>query len=200
MKVLGWITAGLLVLALLGSVGYMVFVWDSYTAMNVQKQNVGKSMANIHVQLQRRSDLIPNLVKVVKGYASHEEKVFTQVTQARAQVGSLKIENPGSAEDVKKLAEAQQALSGALSRLLVVAENYPELKANQGFLDLQSQIEGTENRISVARQRYNDDAALMNTTVNGYFRRKVAQDYGFKEATLFESNPGSEKAPEVNFE
>jgi LemA protein len=140
-------------------------------------------------QLQRRVDLIPNLVSTVKGYAAHEEEVLTAVTKARASVA-------GAGSPEQKM-EANQGLTSALSRLLVVVEKYPDLKANQNFMALQDELAGTENRISVERGRYNDAAKLLNTT-----RRKIPYNFfagSFKEATYFEAAEGSKVVPKVEF-
>lgn len=145
---------------------------------------------------QRRADLIPNLVNTVKGYAKHEADVLEEVTKARAQVGQVKIENP---DDLKKFDQAQQQITGALSRLMVVAEKYPDLKANQNFLELQSQLEGTENRISVERMRFNESAQEFNSYLRKFPQAIVAGIRGFHERPYFAAAPGSDTAPKVNF-
>jgi LemA protein len=150
--------------------------------------------------LQRRADLIPNLVETVKGYAAHEEKVFREVTEARSKLGSINlgdaVNNP---EAMKQLQQVQTEMSGALSHLIAVSEQYPMLKASENFQTLQSQLEGTENRINVAREKYNAQARDYNTRVNGFFARFVANSYGFKPAEYFEAAPESQKVPEVKF-
>jgi LemA protein len=179
----------------------IIGVWIStYGALNSSNQAVKESWSNVESTLQRRADLIPNLVQTVKGYATHEEKVFAEVAEARSKMGSIDLGNAlNNPEAMKQLAQSQGELSGALSRLIAVSENYPDLKANTGFLDLQSQLEGTENRINVARERYNEQARAYNTKVNGFFARFVANSYGFKPAEYFEAAPGVDKAPEVKF-
>jgi LemA protein len=175
--------------------------WISvYGTLNTSNQGVKAKWADVQSTLQRRADLIPNLVNTVKGYAEHEEKVLTEVTEARAKIGQINIgEAATNPEVMQQLQKAQGELSGALSHLIAVSENYPNLKANENFRDLQSQLEGTENRINVARERYNEEARAYNTQVNGFFARFVANSYQFRPAEYFEATPGSEKAPEVKF-
>ncbi|MEO8161179.1 MAG: LemA family protein [Arenimonas sp.] len=155
-------------------------------------------------QYQRRADLIPNLVATVKGYAAHEEKVLTEVTNARARVGSAGITAEQAATDPAKLAEfqaAQSGLTGALGRLLVVTENYPDLKANQNFLELQSQLEGTENRITVARNRYIAAVQEFNTLIRGFPVNLTAKMFGYATKPNFsvENEAAISKAPTVDF-
>jgi LemA protein len=193
---------------LLGLVGIVVVVgallaigWISaYGSLNTSNQSVKQTWGDVQSTLQRRADLIPNLVKTVKGYAEHEEKVFREVTEARSKLGSINlgdaVNNP---EAMKQLQQAQTEMSGALSHLIAVSEQYPMLKADGSFRDLQSQLEGTENRINVARERYNEEVRGYNTKVNGFFARFVANSYGFKPAEYFEAAPESQKVPEVKF-
>jgi len=154
-------------------------------------------------QYQRRADLVPNLVNTVKGYAAQEERVLTEVTNARARVGSVSI-SAEQAADPAKLAEFQKAqgeLSGALSRLLVVAENYPDLKSNQNFLELQSQLEGTENRIAVARNRYIDSVREYNTLIRGFPVNLTAMLFGYAVKPNFtvENEAAISRPPTVEF-
>ena len=192
-------------LAVLGIVVVIVLLlagaWIStYGSLNTSNQTVKESWSNVQSSLQRRNDLIPNLVQTVKGYATHEENTFKEVTEARAKIGSINIDTANTDPAVmKELQAAQSQMAGALSHLIAVSENYPDLKANQNFLDLQSQLEGTENRINVARRDYNEQARVYNTKVNGFFARFVANSYGFKPAEYFEATPGAEKVPEVKF-
>jgi LemA protein len=176
-------------------------VMGTYNDIIAKEQAVNQQWAQVENQYQRRADLIPNLVATVKGYASHESEVFERVTASRAQVGSLRIsqEMLSNPAEFQQFQQAQGALTSALSRLLVVAENYPDLKANQNFLDLQSQLEGTENRIGVARMRFNESAQTYNTRIKQFPANLVAGFFGFTEKQYFESAPGSEKAPVVDF-
>ena len=159
-------------------------------------EKVNSSWSQVENVYQRRSDLIPNLVNTVKGYAKHEADVLTAITQARASVGQIKVNSPG---DLKKFDAAQGELSSALSRLMVVAEKYPELKANQNFLELQSQLEGTENRIAIERQRFNESAREFNTAIRQFPGSFIASSKGFKTREYFEAKKGADVAPEVKF-
>ena len=152
-------------------------------------ENVRTAWAQVESQLQRRLDLIPNLVATVKGYAAHEDKVLNDVTRARASVA-------GASSTAEKIG-ANNELTSALSKLLVVVESYPDLKANQNFLALQDELAGTENRISVARQRYNEAARMFNATRRKFPYSLVAADY--KEAAYFEAAAGARVAPQVQF-
>ena len=156
--------------------------------------------ANVETQYQRRADLIPNLVNTVKGYATHEKTTLENVVKARSEATQVKV-NP---EDLtpERLAEFQKAqgnVSAALGRLLMVAENYPQLKANQNFLELQSQLEGTENRITVARKDFNDAAKAYNVAIRRFPKNILAAIFGFDKKSYFEAESGAEKAPEVQF-
>jgi len=166
------------------------------------EEKVNGAWAQVENQYQRRADLIPNLVNTVKGYADFEKSVLTDVTDARSRVGSVQIkaEDLNDPEKFAKFQQAQDQLSSALSRLLVVSENYPNLKANENFLSLQSQLEGTENRISVERKKFNDAVQEFNTTIKGFPTLIFAKLFGFKEKPYFKSTAGSEKAPDVNFD
>ncbi len=173
-----------------------------YNSLVQMDENVNQAWAQVENQYQRRADLIPNLVNTVKGYADFEKGVLTEVTELRSQVGQVKI----SASDLtdedkfKKFQDAQDKLSGALSRLLVVAENYPQLKANENFLQLQAQLEGTENRISVERKKFNEAVQEYNTSTRTFPTVITAKIFGFKEKQYFKSAPGSDKAPDVKFD
>jgi LemA protein len=161
-----------------------------------EQENVNASWAQVENVYQRRADLIPNLVNTVKGYAKHEASVLEAVTQARAQVGQVHVDN---ADDLKKFDQAQGQLSSALSRLLVVSEKYPDLKADKNFMELQSQLEGTENRIAVERMRFNETARNYNIYLRIFPQSLVASFRGFKERAYFAAAAGSDKAPQVNF-
>jgi LemA protein len=177
-----------------------VIVIGWFTTVNNQlvsmDENVKAKWSQVENVYQRRADLIPNLVNTVKGYAKHEAQVLTQVTEARASVGQVKVDNP---DDLKKFDQAQGQLSSALSRLLVVAENYPQLKADRNFQDLQSQLEGTENRISVERMRFNEAAQSYNSYVRRFPQTLVASFRGFKQRPYFAAQTGAETAPRVDF-
>ena len=168
------------------------FVKNSYNAMVTMDEGVNGSWAQVENVLQRRFDLIPNLVETVRGYASHEEDVFTQVTEARAKVGGAG--SPGSRM------EAEGELSGALSRLLLVVENYPQLKANQNFVMLQDQLEGTENRIAVERGRYNETVRMYNTYIRQFPAKMLAGMFGFEKRDFFEAPEAAQTAPQVKFD
>ena len=165
------------------------------------EQTVNEKWAQVQNVYQRRADLIPNLVETVKGFAAQERTVLEEVTKARASVAGIKatpelINDPAA---FKKFQEAQAQLGGALSRLLVTVERYPDLKSNQNFLALQSQLEGTENRITVERMRFNEAVRDYNTKIKLFPDSMVASFRGFKEKAFFEAAPGSEQAPKVKF-
>jgi len=187
---------GLVVVAVL--VIYGVSVNNSL----VEKQEaVNSSWAQVENQYQRRSDLVPNLVNTVKGAADFEQETLTEVIEARSKATSIQV-NPGDLNDPQKVSQfqqAQQQLSGALSKLLVTVERYPELKANQNFRDLQTQLEGTENRIATERKRYNDAVRSYNTDIQKFPGNIFAGILGFDERAYFEADQGAEQAPEVNF-
>lgn len=178
------------------------FYGCGYNTLVTLQENVNSAWSQVENQYQRRADLIPNLVKTVQGSADFEKSVLTEVTDARSRVGQVKL----SAEDLsdpqkfEQFQKAQDQLSSALSRLLVVSENYPQLKANESFLQLQSQLEGTENRISVERRRFNETVQTYNTEVRSFPALIMAKIFGFKEKEYFKSVAGSEKAPDVNFD
>lgn len=199
-------TLGIGCLVLVGLVFLVTFIavssWiGTYNALNSGNQGAAKAWGDIESTLQRRADLIPNLVTVVQRYAKHEKETLTAVTEARAKVGQINI-NAAQADPaaMKKLVEAQGELSSVLSRLMVVVEKYPDLKADQNFRDLQAQLEGTENRINVARQRYNGAVETYNTRVHGFFGQFVAGFHGFSERPYFEADAGARKAPVVKFD
>jgi len=171
-----------------------------FNGMAAKDQVVKSAWGNVESDYQRRSDLIPNLVSTVKGYADFEQETLTKVIEARASATQVKIDASNlTPENMAAFQQAQSGLSTSLGRLLAVAENYPNLKANQNFLDLQAQLEGTENRISVARKRFNDAVLDFNTSIVGFPRSLVASIGGWKEKGYFKSDEGAEKAPEVKF-
>lgn len=174
-----------------------------YNTMQTQDEAVNAAWSEVLNQYQRRADLIPNLVNTVKGYATHEEEVFTKVTEARSRVGSTQLSAADAAdpEKLKKFQEAQGELSGALSRLLVVSENYPQLKADQNFRDLQAQLEGTENRIAVARNGYIKAVQTYNTTLRQFPQNITAKIFGMQARANFsvENEKAVSNAPKVEF-
>lgn len=176
---------------------------SSYNKLNSLKQQTDKTWADVQNVYQRRADLVPNLVKTVEGAANFEKSTLTEVVQARQQVTNLKID-PGAAPDdpevLKRFQQTQEQLSSALSRLLVVVEQYPQLTATAGFRDLQAQLEGTENRISVERGRYNDAVGSYNTAVNALPARLYAGIFGFHPRPYFTAREGSDVPPPVNFD
>ena len=185
---------------------FLIFAFSlygcGYNTMVQQEENVNQAWSQVENQYQRRADLIPNLVKTVQGYADFEKSVLVEVTELRSKVGQIKL-SPDDLSDEDKFKQFQQAqdqLSGALSRLLVVAENYPQLKANENFLALQTQLEGTENRIAVERKKFNEAVQQYNTTIRSFPTLIAAKIFGFKEKQYFKSVPGSEKTPDVNFD
>lgn len=174
-----------------------------YNTIQSQDEAIQAAWSDVVNQYKRRADLIPNLVNTVKGYAAHEEEVLTKVTEARARATSLTVDASTlqSEEAFKKFQEAQGAVSGALSRLLAVAENYPNLKADANFRDLQAQIEGTENRITVARTRYIDAVRAYNTTIRSFPSNLTAKFFGYTVKPNFSVQNEKEisEAPKVTF-
>ncbi|MGH8447040.1 MAG: LemA family protein [Solimonas sp.] len=174
-----------------------------YNSLQSQDEQIKASWAEVLNQYQRRADLVPNLVNTVKGYAQHEEQVLTEVTNARAKVGQVNVSNDSYNDEgtLKNFAAAQGELSSALSRLLVVSENYPQLKADGLFRDLQAQLEGTENRITVARKRYIDSVQQYNTTVRSFPTNLTAKVFGMavKPSFTVENEKAISEAPKVDF-
>src|SRR4051794_35958262 len=174
----------------------------SYNRLVTLEQNVNKKWADVQTVYQRRADLIPNLVNTVQGAANFEKSTLVEVTNARASVGKVNIDASKAPTDAAQLQEFQQAqgqLSNALSRLLVVSERYPELKSNQNFLGLQAQLEGTENRISVERNNYNEVVQRFNTAVRSFPTMLIAGMMGFAPRPFFNAQTGADRAPTVNF-
>ncbi len=171
-----------------------------YNTMVSQDENVKGKWAQVENAYQRRADLVPNLVNTVKGAAKHEESTLTAVVEARAKATSVTINADDlSEENVAKFQKVQDEFSGSLSRLLASVEAYPDLKANQNFLELQAQLEGTENRISTERRSYNEAVQQYNTTVRSFPNNLMAGMFGFKAKGTFTAAPGSDKAPTVSF-
>lgn len=180
----------------------LVALWgiSSYNGLVSMDENVSNSWANVETQYQRRSDLIPNLVNTVKGYAKHESETLESVMQARSQATQVKIDPSNcTPQQLAAYQKAQGDVTTALGKLLAITENYPDLKANQNFLELQSQLEGTENRINVARKDFNDTAKKYNTSLRSFPRNIVASMCGFEKRAYFEAEAGAEKAPKVEF-
>ncbi len=173
-----------------------------YNTLVTLDEKVTSSWSQVENQYQRRADLIPNLVKTVEGAADFEKSVLTEVTEMRSRVGQIKLnaEDLNDPEKFQKYQQAQDGLSSALSRLLVVAENYPQLRSNENFLQLQSQLEGTENRISVERRKFNEAVQEYNTTARSFPTIISAKIFGFKEKAYFKGKEGSEQAPNVEFD
>jgi LemA protein len=173
-----------------------------YNTLVQMDENVSQAWSQVENQYQRRADLIPNLVNTVKGYAEFEKSTLVEVTELRSKVGQIKItaDDLSDEEKFKQYQQAQDQLSGALSRLLVVAENYPQLKANENFLALQTQLEGTENRIAVERRKFNQAVQEYNTKIRTFPTLITAKIFNFKEKQYFKSAPGTETPPNVNFD
>lgn len=180
----------------------LVALWgiSSYNGLVSMDENVSNSWANVETQYQRRSDLIPNLVNTVKGYAKHESQTLEAVMAARSQATQVKIDPSNcTPQQLAAYQKAQGDVTTALGKLLAITENYPDLKANQNFLELQSQLEGTENRINVARKDFNDTAKKYNTSLRRFPRNIIASMFGFEKRNYFEAEAGAEKAPKVEF-
>lgn len=173
---------------------------SSYNSMVSEQEKATTAFANVQSAYQRRADLIPNLVETVKGYAAHEKETFEAVTSARAKATSINVDLANmTPEKIKQFQEAQGELATALGRLLRVQEQYPELKANENFRDLQVQLEGTENRINEARNTYNQVVQQYNVSVRSFPKNVLAGMFGFAQMQKFESEAGAEKAPQVKF-
>ena len=192
MKSKGLIIIGV-ILAVAVFIGlYVIGTKNSFISM---KEDINQQQANVEVALQRRADLIPNLVAAVKGYATHEEKVFTEIAEARSKLaGSIK------SGDVNEMSEANSNLSSALSRLLVITEAYPELKADTQFIQLQSQLTSCETEIANARTKYNDSVRTFNSMIKRFPTSIVANSKGYTDFDYFKADEGSQKVPTVNFE
>lgn len=180
----------------------IVLLWGvwGYNGLVNDSENVDNNWANVETQYQRRADLIPNLVNTVKGYATHEKETLEGVMKARSEAIQTKVDPTNLTP--QKLAEYQKAQAGisqALGRLMVIQERYPDLKANQNFQELQAQLEGTENRINVARKDFNDAAKKYNVSIRSFPKNILAKMFGFEKKVYFEAQSGAEKAPEVKF-
>lgn len=187
------ITIGIIAIAVMWCV-------SGYNGLVSMDEGVQNKWADVETQYQRRADLIPNLVNTVKGYAAHEKETLESVVKARSEATSVKIDPSNmTAEQMAQYQNAQNGVTSALSKLLLVVEKYPDLKANQNFQELQSQLEGTENRIAVARRDYNAVAMEYNTAVRKFPKNILAGMFGFEKKEYFEAQEGSEAAPEVKF-
>ena len=196
LAIIGIVVVAIVLLLIFSLVG-------GYNRLVRLSQGVDQQWAQVQNVYQRRADLIPNLVATVSGAANFEKETLTQITEARASVGQVKIDPNQAPDDAAKLAEferAQGALSSALSRLLVVVERYPDLKANQNFVTLQAQLEGTENRIAVERGRFNEQVQLYNTTVRSFPTVLTAGMFGFSPKPYFAAAPAAQTPPAVNFD
>jgi LemA protein len=189
---------GVLILIVVLTISWFVGHYNNLVTMEEQ---VTQSWSQVENQYQRRADLIPNLVNTVKGYASHEKETFTAVTEARAKVNQINVSSDmlNDPQKFQQFQAAQGGLSSALSRLLVTVEKYPELKANENFLQLQAQLEGTENRISVERRKFNKAVQGFNTTIRRFPANVIAGITGFSQKQYFEATAGSDVAPKVEF-
>lgn len=183
------IAIGIIVGIIVILVGTFISSYNGLVSMN---EEVDGKLADISVQLERRADLIPNLVSTVKGYASHEKEVIDSITSAR--------DSLVNAKSIEEKAEANEELTSALNKLLVIVENYPDLKANTNFIQLQDELAGTENRIAVARNNYNDAVKEYNKAVKSFPKNILANMFGFDEKEYFEAKESSNEVPEVSFE
>ncbi len=193
---------GLIALIVVAVVLLGGFVWvkNAYNKMVVEDENVQAAWSQVENVYQRRADLIPNLVATVKGYASHESETLENVVAARAKATQVTVDPADlTPEAVAKFNEAQGELSTALGRLLLIQENYPDLKANQNFLELQAQLEGTENRITTERMKFNDTAKAYNTLIRKFPDNIIASIFGFEKKGYFEAKAGADVAPVVEF-
>ena len=193
---------GLIALIVVAAVLLGGFVWvkNAYNKMVVEDENVQAAWSQVENVYQRRADLIPNLVSTVKGYAAHESETLEGVVAARAKATQVTVDPSDlTPEAVARFNEAQGELSTALGRLLLIQENYPDLKANQNFLELQAQLEGTENRITTERMKFNETAKAYNTLIRKFPDNIIASVFGFEKKGYFEAKAGADVAPGVEF-
>lgn len=187
-------------IVLIALVSVVLFSSCGYNKMVEMDEQVTASWAQVENVYQRRADLIPNLVNTVKGYAEHEQETLTGVIEARSKATSVNVDPTKlNAQSLQQFNQAQEGLSSALSRLMVVVERYPDLKANQNFMDLQAQLEGTENRIAVERRKFNQTTQTYNAYIRKFPRVIYASWFGFEKKTYFEAQQGADQAPEVQF-
>ncbi len=192
-----WIIIGVIVLFVI-----IIISWSTgiYNGLVSREEGVNSQWSQVENVYQRRADLIPNLVNTVKGYANFEKSTLTAVIEARSKATAVNISPKNlDAASLQKFQSAQDGLSSALGRLMVVVERYPELKANQNFLELQAQLEGTENRITVERQKFNESAQDYNTYIRKFPKNIFSGMFGFQKKAYFEAQQGAEKAPQVQF-
>ena len=192
-----YIVIGVIIIIVIG-----IFMWfkGSYNQMVTRSENVSSQWSNVENQYQRRLDLIPNLVNTVKGYAEHEQNTLTQVVEARAKATQMRVNfDQLDEQTIQKFNNMQGELSSALSRLMAISEQYPDLKANENFRDLQAQLEGTENRIAVERRKFNEEVKGYNAYIRSFPKNIIAGMFGFLPQPYFEAATGAEKAPEVKF-
>ena len=185
------VIAIILAVIIIGVISIAVSLKGTYNELVTLDEDINNKWAQVENQLQRRYDLIPNLVQTVKGYASHEKEVLTEVTRARASVGGAKTP--------EQMMQANNQLSGALARLLVVVEKYPDLKANQNFIQLQDELAGTENRIAVERKRYNDAVTILNKKIRTFPTNFIAGWFNIEQRIYFEAPKEAQEAPKVDF-
>ena len=180
----------------------VVLIWgiSAYNGLVSKEERVSSAWANVESVYQRRADLIPNLVNTVKGYAAHESQTLMEVTEARAKSTAISIDpSTATPEQMEAWMKAQSEVGSALGRLIAISENYPDLKANQNFLELQKQLEGTENRISTERRKYNEEVRNYNVKIRRFPTNIIAGMFGFEKRVMFESQEGAEVAPVVEF-
>lgn len=180
----------------------VVLIWgiSAYNGLVSKEERVSSAWANVETVYQRRADLIPNLVNTVKGYAAHESQTLMEVTEARAKSTAISVDpSTATPEQMEAWMKAQSEVGSALGRLIAISENYPDLKANQNFLELQKQLEGTENRISTERRKYNEEVRSYNVKLRRFPTNIIASMFGFEKRVMFESQEGAEMAPVVEF-
>lgn len=196
------LSKGLITLLVVLGAALLVFLWakNSYNSMVTKEEGVTSAWAQVENVYQRRADLIPNLVATVKGYAAHEQETLEGVVNARAKATQTTIDPTKLTEEsMKQFQAAQGELGSALQKLMVVVERYPDLKANQNFLELQSQLEGSENRITVERQKFNETARAYNTYIRQFPKNILSSIFGFERKAYFEATEGADIAPKVEF-
>ncbi len=196
------LSKGLITLLIVVGVLFLAYAWikNSYNTMVMQEEQVTTAWSQVENVYQRRADLVPNLVATVRGYASHERETLEEVVNARARATQTTIDPTNmTPQAMANFQNAQGELSQALGKLMVVVERYPDLKANQNFLELQAQLEGTENRITVERQKFNEASRMYNTTIRQFPKNMLAGMFGFERKEYFEATAGAETAPVVEF-